>query len=115
PITPQRVIDPTTATAEVHLATGVFVDEWRARPDAIEVATFDPRSPAERDEFDRLHAELIGELTRLGLTDLIETVDGNLFGVQVDSRIPEHLQATVRHMLELGVESAVFIAPPPEF
>ena len=46
PVTPQRIIDPSQATAEVALVTGMYIDEWRARPGVVEVAYFEPRSPS---------------------------------------------------------------------
>lgn len=112
PITPQRVIDPATATATVHLATGLYIEQWRAMPDVVEVATFDLRSDAERVEYDRLVAELIIDLGNLGLDDLIAMIDTNLFGVQVDARVPEPQRKVVNHLLEMGLPTAVFIAPP---
>ncbi|MEO6122257.1 MAG: hypothetical protein ABIR32_01010 [Ilumatobacteraceae bacterium] len=111
PITPQRVIDPRTVTATVQLATGSYIAEWRDRPDAVEVATFDLRSDAQRIEYDKLVAQLLIDLDRLGLDDLIPVVDTNLFGVQVDARVPEAQRKVVNHLLEMGLPTAVFIAP----
>ena len=48
---------------------------------------------------------------RLRLDDLIPVVDTNLFGVQVDARVPEAQRKVVNHLLEMGLPTAVFIAP----
>lgn len=115
PLTPYRVIDTDDATAIVQFATGVYIDRWQAVPGAVEVANVDLRSQAEVTEFSQLRTQLIDDLNRLGLGDLVEIVDVNLFGVQLDPRVPNDLQRTVNRMLELGQPTAVFIVPPEAF
>ncbi|MCU1504912.1 MAG: hypothetical protein JWM12_4266 [Ilumatobacteraceae bacterium] len=112
PLTRQRVIETATATAVVQFATGSYIQHWLDTPTAVEVAHVDLRTPAEVAEFDRLHAELIAALQAAGLDDLVPLVDVNLFGVQLDPRVPVTLQRTVNRMLELGEPTAVFIVPP---
>ncbi|MGI8792086.1 MAG: hypothetical protein ACR2H3_02730, partial [Acidimicrobiales bacterium] len=109
PVTPQRVMTATQATARVHYATGGFIRAWRLRPDAIEVAAYDPRSPAEVREFDRLRGDVIDDLLAAGLTDVIDLVDGNLFGATLDPRLPEGTRKDMERMLYLGLPGAVFI------
>ena len=116
PITEQRVIEIADATAVVQFATGSYLQQWRAEPSAVEVATFEPRSPEELAEYERLRAELIDGLLGLQIDDaskdnLVEAVDRNLFGVQLDPAVPPTLQQLVNRMLELGQETAVFIVP----
>jgi len=53
-----------------------------------------------------------GDFARLGLPELIATLDTNLFGVQLDERVPPDVQAKVDRMLLLGQPTAVFVAPP---
>jgi hypothetical protein len=113
PVTPQRVLDRPRADAEIHFATGRFVDEWSAKPDVVKVADVDPRSPAQRDEFAQLHGEVANGLHAAGLDDLVPTLDTNLFGVQLDPRVSPALQRSIARMLELGERTAVFIAPLP--
>lgn len=111
PVTPQRVLAPSQATAQVHFATGRTIDEWRAKPGAVEVAYFDPRTPAEHAEFDRLRARVRDELTRDGLSDDLDLVDGNLFGATLDTRVPAATRKRMERMLYLGQPGAMFIAP----
>ncbi len=85
---------------------------WQAVDGAVEVANIDIRTPDEVAEFDRLRGELIGDLERLGLSDLVEAVDTNLFGVQLDERTPDPQQRKVNRMLELGEPTAVFLVDP---
>lgn len=115
PVTPHRIVQPGQVTAEVVLATGVFVAEWRDRPDAVEVAYFEPRSPAELQEFEDLHSAAVARLTAMGLDDVAAMMDTNLFGARLDARIPADVERMLVRMLVLGEETAVFIAPPGSF
>lgn len=112
PATAHRVLDPSSATARVHLATGIYVERWRAVPDAVEVASIDPRSAAERAEQDELRASVIATLGKLGLSDLIQQVDDNLFGAAIDRRVPELTQQQMGRMLEIGGPLSIFVLPP---
>jgi hypothetical protein len=113
PVTPQRVIDRRSATAEIHLSTGSYIDEWRSRPDAVEVAYVDARTPDEVAEYDRLRSEAIDGLHAAGLDDVVDLVDTNLFGASLDSRLPRAVQTAMARMLIIGQPAAVFIAPLP--
>lgn len=112
PMTPYRVVDPAEVDTGIHLATGVFVEEWRGRDEAIEIAFVEPRTAAERAEYAELRREVLTELRARGLTELVSLVDTNLFGVSNDPRVgPEAARAMAR-MLVLGQETAVFLVPP---
>ncbi|HQZ36394.1 MAG TPA: hypothetical protein PK020_18350 [Ilumatobacteraceae bacterium] len=115
PVTPHRVVRPGQVTAEVVLATGIYVAEWRARTDVVEVADFEPRSAAELQEFNRLRSEAIERLTALGLDDVVAMIDSNLFSARIDPRVPGDVERMLVRMLVLGEETAVFIAPPGTF
>lgn len=112
PITDHRVRDPAGTTAIVDLATGIYVDRWRGLPDAVEVADVEPRSSSELEEFNRLRREVIADLREDGLDDLVPVVDGNLFGVSIDEQVSKQAQRRMARMLELGEQTAMFIAPP---
>jgi hypothetical protein len=112
PVTDHRVMSVDEATAQVVLATGERVDVWRGAPGTVEVAFVDPRSAAERDEFDRLRSDVIRDLEADGLDDVVEAVDANLFGASIDERISGRAERMMVRMLELGEPTAVFIAPP---
>jgi hypothetical protein len=112
PVTAQRVIPFEEAAAEVRLATGVYIDEVRAIPGAVEVIEYDPRDAAEVAEYDRLRSIISEALVSEGNGDLVSMLDTNLFGVQVDPRVRPELQRMVDRMLHLGGPTAVFIVPP---
>lgn len=113
PATRSRVIDPAEATAEIRLATGRFVDEVRAIPGAVEVIVHDPRDADELAEYDLLAVEVAAELRADGRDDLVELIESNLFGLQIDPAVSPALQRKVDRMLELGTPTAVFVLPAP--
>ena len=112
PITDHRVMEVEDATAVVHLVTGQFIDRLRSIPEALEVAYVEHRSPAEIAEFARLHDEVGAELQREGLDELLPVVNGNLYGATIDERVSKGARQRMARMLELGEDTAVFIAPP---
>jgi hypothetical protein len=111
PVTEHRVLEPREATAEIHFATGSYIAEWRARPDAAEVAYVEPRDADELAEYQQLEASLVAELDAGGMSDLVALVTTNLFGIQLDPRVPMEVQQVVDRMLHLGQPAAVFIVP----
>ncbi len=111
PVTPQRVLDRNAADAEIHLSTGSYIDQWRAEPDAVEVAYIDLRTPDEVAEYDTLHQEVLDGLVAAGLDDVVPLVDTNLFGASLDPRLPFAVQTAMARMLIIGQPAAVFITP----
>ena len=115
PVTPQRMTDPANATADVALVTGMYIDEWRARPNVVEVAYFEPRSETELAEFAQLREESLAMLHDAGLDDVAALVDTNLMGARLDPRLPAAAEPMLVRMLVLGEATAIFIAPPGSF
>ncbi|HUP84184.1 MAG TPA: hypothetical protein VM143_00830 [Acidimicrobiales bacterium] len=112
PNTKYRTIDPATATAEVHFATGPYIDEYRQRPDTVEVVDVEPRTPAEIRRFEALRGRAIRQLQAEGLDDIVPLVDRNLFGASIQRRVPSRTRRLLAEMLDLGLPTAVFIARP---
>jgi len=110
--TPHRVMPEDRATARVALATGVWIDRWRAVPGATQVAFFDPRTPEQQARFAALRAAAIDELHAAGLDDVARNVDLNLFAAANDPRVPPATYDKLNQLFDLGVPIAVFIAPP---
>ena len=99
--------------AQIHLATGSYIDRWRAVADAVEVATYDPRTDAQRAEYQAVRARFIERLATEGLEERIADVDFNLFGISTDVRLSAADQADLATLIDIGQPMAVFIAPPP--
>jgi hypothetical protein len=113
PVTEHRVRPRADADAQIHLATGGYVDVWRQMPEAVEVAAFDPRTAAQRDEYAVVREALIQRLGEEGLGELVPLVDTNLFGMSVDTRLTAADHADLTTLIDLGQPMVVFVAPPP--
>ncbi|MEZ5252133.1 MAG: hypothetical protein R2713_23865 [Ilumatobacteraceae bacterium] len=111
PVTPQRVVTDGEADAEIRLATGFYVDQVADAPGAELVVEYDPRDADDLAEARALESELTDSLRELGLDDLVPLIESNLFGVQLDPRVPVELQEIVDRLLELGTPTAVFLVP----
>jgi hypothetical protein len=107
-----RVLDPSDAAAEVHLAVGNDIETWRARPGVEEVAYVDTRSQAQRADYERLRGQVIAELRASGLSSLVPAVDSSLFTTTIDNRVPARTRDRMVRMTEIGLPRAVFIGPP---
>jgi len=107
-----HVIDDRTPTLEVHLATGADIANWKRDPRFREVASFDPRSKAERVAFDSLHDQVVAELQRVHQRKLAAQVDDNLFMLGIVPGVPAPTRKLVTQMLDLSMPMAVFIGPP---
>jgi hypothetical protein len=112
PATEHRVRPRDLANAQVHLATGTYVDRWREVPFALEVATYDPRTAEQVARAEEVRSRVIARLRVEGLDDVAEQVDTNLFGASLDRRISAEDLADLTELLDLGQPLAVFIAPP---
>jgi hypothetical protein len=113
PATGHRTQPRAWADAQIHLATGGYVERWRAWNEAVEVATYDPRTQAQVAEYAAVRDRLRRRLDDEGLPELAEQIDTNLFGISVDTRLSEADLADLATLIELGQPMAVFIAPPP--
>jgi hypothetical protein len=100
------------ATIEVHVATGRDIDRWRTDPRYREVAYFDPRSEAERSEFEALRTQVIDDMEQSGLDDIVNQVDVNLFMLSLEPRVPPVADERITRMLEIGMPAAVFVGTP---
>jgi hypothetical protein len=99
--------------AQIHLATGAYIDRWRALPDAVEVATYDPPTDAQKAEYATIRQRFIDRLLAEGLDERVPDVDFNLFGISTDVRLSAADQADLSTLIAIGQPMAVFIAPPP--
>ena len=111
PVTPHRVLHPSDAAAVLHLSIGPDIQYWRSKPDARQVAYFDPRSARDRAEYDRLRTQIVNELRAAGLSSLVPGVDGDLFATTLDPRLPRQPRRQLARLADLGLPAAVFIAP----
>jgi hypothetical protein len=106
-----RVLEPGEATGEIHLAVGQDIERWRRHPGVRELTYLDGRTPREAAEYDRLHDELVADLRRTGRADLVGYVDTFLLAVALDPDVPAALEDKAERMVEIGLPTAVFLAP----
>jgi len=112
PVTHHRVVPFDEADGRVHLAVGAWVARWQAERGAVELASSDTRTDAEREQYERLRGRVIERLEAEGLDEVVPLVDGNLFGASLDPRLPDDVREGIEAMLELGSPGAVFLIPP---
>jgi hypothetical protein len=107
-----RTFPPHEADAEVHVAVGDgAIGQWRARPGADEVARYEPRTPAERDEAERLQREIIDRLRADGQDRLAETFAVSRMGAAVTGSMPAELSMAVARLNQIPVPVSVFVEP----
>jgi hypothetical protein len=111
PVTDHRTRERPESIAQIQLATGSYIDAWRQVPGAVEVATYEPRTVAQRLEFAATRRRLLERLASEDLDDLVPLVDTNVFGAALDPRLSVDDQADFTTLLDLGQPMAVFIAP----
>ena len=117
PATPERVLRPGEWNSEIHLVSGSYIDEWRARVGQgyVEVAGYDGRTDDQRQRFAALAERVDRRLTEIGRADLIPIVDLNILGASLEPGLPVDIVDDLGEMLDLGEPLAVFIAPPGAF
>lgn len=108
----RRIVPRADATAVVHYAVGPDIAAWKAKPGAVLVHEVDPRSPAELVEAKRLRSAIIRRLRAGGRSDLVPTVDTNLFAATFQPGVPADAQRLMLRLLDIGLPAAVFVAPP---
>jgi hypothetical protein len=112
PATEHRVRRDGEYTAEVHLVSGAWIDDWRGRPDHVLVIEYDDRDADELGRFQELEARVTDRLTEIGRPELIDEFQRNVFGTSLRPELPKDIVDDLAEMLLLGEPIAVFIAPP---
>ncbi len=110
-----EIVRPGTERGVVHLAVGnADIARWRAKPGAVEVATYDGRSPAQKREYVRLRAEARRIIRAAGRDPGIMDTNG-VTGASLDTSLPAQARRDLSRMGDIGLPVAVFLAPPGSF
>jgi hypothetical protein len=112
PATEHRVRRDGEYTAEVHLVSGAWIDDWRDRPDHVLVVEYDDRDPEQLARFVELEARVTERLNEIGRPELVDEFQRNIFGTSLRPELPNDIVDDLAEMLLLGEPIAVFIAPP---
>jgi hypothetical protein len=108
-VLPHRVVhDECDADAVVRVVVGPASTPV---PAADEVATVDARTPAERERFADVAAEIDGLLRSAGAGDLVPVADANLIAVGLDPRLPDRARDLVQVLVELGLPATASVTP----
>jgi hypothetical protein len=107
-----QLVSPSSARVVVHVAVGPpDIALWRAKPGVRQVAFVDPRTPAQRAEYERLRSEVILDLKAAHLATLVPAVDYSLVFVLLNENVPMADRNKLARMLDLGLPVAVFVGP----
>jgi hypothetical protein len=109
---PHRARPAAEADAQIHLSVGADMERWEDEPGFERVAYADGRTEAEREEYERLRAQVIEDLEAAGRDDLVEWVDTNSFGLYFETRDEGELGDRVDDLVDLGLPMAVYVGPP---
>jgi len=112
PATEHRVRRDGEYTAEVHLVSGAWIDDWRDRPDHVLVVEYDDRDPEQLARFQELEARVTDRLNEIGRPELVDEFQRNIFGTSLRPELPKDIVDDLAEMLLLGEPVAVFVAPP---
>jgi hypothetical protein len=111
---PYRVLTEDHADSVLWLIVGPEnIAKFSGRPDAIPIASFDPRSPAEREESDRLRVEIERAMNEVGHPEWITLLDSQYGHMQIllFTPISDELFEMVARYSEIRLPGAVFAVP----
>ena len=112
---PHRVMPESSASGVLYVVLGdPNIEAMRTRPDAIELGSFDQRSPAEKAQSDALRAHLIDRLIELDEACLVPRIDQQ-YGLAAfflgTLAVPHDVAITAADYNALGLPVAVFELP----
>jgi hypothetical protein len=111
---PYRVMPEETANSVLWFVSGdISIDKFAARPGAVLLAEFDPRSPADQQRSTEVRAQIEARFIQLGRTELISKLDEQYGTTQIRffEDLPPDAIALVEEYNDLRVPGAVFEVP----
>lgn len=112
PLTSYRWRDRSPDIAQIHLATGAWIETWAEVPGAVLVASYEPRDAEETALYAETRERVIARMRAEGRSpELIDNIDCNLFLTSLSTSISSADLADVEVLLELGQPMAVYLAP----
>jgi hypothetical protein len=95
---------------QVHLATGADIANYQRDSRFTQIAYSDPRTDAERAQFNQLHDQVVASLRQSDPNDVAQ-IDNNLFMLALSPNVPAATREQVSQMLDLTEPAAIFIGP----
>jgi hypothetical protein len=105
-----RVIEPAEATAQIHLATGGWIEETRRQPGAVEIAHAGLGTPELAQERARILAQLSATFTKLNRPDLLVRLDRDRRAL-TDPALTGWDQLQLMRLHEIGEPASLFVLP----
>ena len=112
---PHRVLDEADADGVLYLVVGPKADEVALTPGLTAIASFDPRTPAERERSEELRVLLGTRLVEIGRPELVEALDaqyGQARLIFADPPLPPDVAVLAGEFVDLRQPGVVFLAPP---
>jgi hypothetical protein len=106
-----RIGNEADATARLHLATGGFAEDMRRSSEATLLAYVDPRTPAERADYEVLKGIVVSDLRRLGRAAVADRIDWDLGAAEWIPELDAFSRVAIRKMVEMGTPAAVYVEP----
>ncbi len=107
-------LPPAEADREVHVSVGdTDIELWRSDDRMQELASFDPRTPAQRHRVDDAEAEIVAELERRGLPELARELETVRLVAVSDPDFPADLATKLLRLSDLPQPVAVFLSSDP--
>jgi hypothetical protein len=109
---PFRVLDESDADGVLYVIIGKDVDRWLARDDAVELASAEPRTPAEQAEGEALRERIIARLEEIGRSDLVPAVDRLYAAILFAPELPGDIKRDMSRLTDLRLPGALFLTAP---
>jgi hypothetical protein len=109
-VSEHRVLAAERATAQVHLATGAWLNDAQHIPGAVAVVFSDRLTAEERHEYNGLKERIAAGLRKLGHADAAARFDHDV-GAALIPGLPTIYYLGLLRMGDLGPPAGVFIAP----
>jgi hypothetical protein len=107
-----RVLDPSDATGQVHLAVGeAAMRAAEDQPGAVVVGEADLRTEADIERYEELKDSVTAELEAVGAEDMIPALDTALMAVAIDQRVDVDTREDIAEMADIGQPAAVVVTP----
>jgi hypothetical protein len=106
-----RVRDLNWASARLIYAIGTPKIEKAKAEGGIELVSYEPRTKAEIERFDRIYDDVVDELQAEGHDDLVEMLGNNLLQTGIQPDTPPDVARKIGQLMDLGMPTSVFVVP----
>jgi hypothetical protein len=110
----RRLTTPDDADRQVHVSVGDGdIARWRSDDRMEEIASFDPRTEAERAEVREAEAAIVAELEARGLEKQARLVERARMVALTDPDMPEDVKSMIHGLADFPQPVSVFLSSRP--